>query len=99
MAALEGMHRQVKVVEQFAFDNDAVKARAKELAELGLKNTKAIALLEDWADQNRGVYVKAGDVVPLAREFPQVTVQVLGPPTLDQPTGSQAMPRSPRSIG
>jgi hypothetical protein len=84
VAALEGMHRQAKVVEQLAFDNDAIKARAKELAELGMKNTKAIALLEDWAEQNRGVYVKAGDVVALAREFPEVTVQVLGPPTLDQ---------------
>lgn len=81
---LDGMHHAAQEVSRFAFDSVEAANRAEELAELGFKNPAAIAALEQWAARARGRYVKAGDRVAVSSLMPGVTIDVLGPPTLEQ---------------
>lgn len=83
VATLDGLHRQAENVGRFAFDNEAVRRRAEKLAELGFKNTAAVALLEEWGRRSRAEYVTAGTVLTPA-ELPGVQLRVLGPPTIEQ---------------
>ena len=80
---LDSMHEAMADVTQFSFDDDAVARRAEKLAELGIKNAKAIALLEQWGSTGRAHYVRAGSDLNLD-EMPGVRIQVLGPPTIEQ---------------
>jgi hypothetical protein len=81
---LDSLPPQAEALARLAFDNDRVAKRAARLAELGFKNTEAVALLEEWGRRGRAEYVKAGALLDLAEPMPGVTVRVLGPPTLDQ---------------
>ena len=81
---LDNVPRQAAAIGRLAFDSDRVAQRAAKLAELGFTNTKAVALLEDWGRRGRAEYVKAGTTLDLTDVLPEVGVQVLGPPTLDQ---------------
>lgn len=83
VATLDGLHEQAAGVGRFAFDNETLRKRAEKLAELGFKNTAAIALLEEWGRRGRAEYVKAGIVLTPA-ELPGVQLRVLGPPTIEQ---------------
>ncbi|MGV9713750.1 hypothetical protein ACWDTI_24170 [Gordonia sp. NPDC003424] len=84
LRGLDTLPQQAAALARLAFDSDAVARRAAELADIGLANTEAVALLEEWGSAGRAEYVKAGDTVDLANVLPGVGVQVLGPPTLDQ---------------
>lgn len=84
---LEGTHTQAQAVnETFALDESAIAKRARVLADLGLKNTRAVATLESWATRegSHGAWVRAGDQVDLESVMPGIDVRVLGPPTLEQ---------------
>lgn len=83
IALLDGLHARAEQVGRFAFDSAAVRKRAERLTELGLKNTAAIALLEEWGQRGRAEYVTAGAVLN-PPELPGVRLQVLGPPTIEQ---------------
>lgn len=83
ISLLEGLHNGVKhIEEQFDLDDGAISRRANELASLGIKNGPAIATLEQWAEDARPAWVKAGDALDLDDHMPGVVVSVLGPPTL-----------------
>jgi len=81
---LDSLGPQAEALRLLAFDSDEVAARAAVLAEMGFTNVDAVALLEDWGSNGRAEYVKAGDNLDLSEVLPEVSVQVLGPPTLDQ---------------
>lgn len=88
VSVLEDVHRQAQAVnDRFQLDSSEVAERAKVLAELGIKNARAIARLEGWADEGRPEWVKADDEVDVDDILPGVTLQVLGPPTLGQVPG------------
>lgn len=72
------------VDQQFAADGRVLSERAKELAELGVRNVRALSMLEEWAPPEKHVWVRAGDVVDVGDIVPGIRVEVLGPPTLDQ---------------
>ena len=84
MGVLDTLHPQAKALQLLTLDSETLAKRAAALAELGFKNTHAIALLEDWGHRGRAEYVKAGAALDLSDELPGVSLQVLGPPTLDQ---------------
>lgn len=81
LAALQDTADQVN---KFEFDSKRAGERAAELASLGFTNTEAIAALEGWAGDARAKYVRAGDEVAVKSLLPGVSIQVLGPPTLEQ---------------
>lgn len=83
ISLLEGMHRGAESIDAlFDLDDGAIATRAKELAALGFKNGPAVATLEQWAEAGTPAWVKAGDDLDLDDVMPEVTVRVLGPPTL-----------------
>lgn len=95
------LQAQLASFDQFAEDLSAFKAFGRsgdrhdvlELAEQLIPNRKAIAQLEAWAAAASGCrYVAAGDTldlgdVALGAPAPGVTIDILGPPTLDQVPG------------
>jgi hypothetical protein len=74
----------VKVSDEFAVDRRVLAERARELAELGVSNVRALARLDSWAAPERTRWVRAADVVDVADTLPGIRVDVLGPPTLEQ---------------
>lgn len=79
-----------KVDLQLDGDARVLARRAKQLAELGVKNADAIAMLETWVPAERSRWVKAGDTVDVADLLPGVSIEVLGPPTLEQVPGMKS---------
>lgn len=73
-----------KVQQEFALDGRVVARRAKALADLGVKNVQAIAMLESWVTPDRCRWVHAGDAVEIDDIVPGIRLDVLGPPTLEQ---------------
>lgn len=75
------------VGRQFALDRRVLAERARELAELGVSNVEALAMLDAWVSPDRTRWVRAGDVVDVDEVLPGVSLEVLGPPTLEQVPG------------
>lgn len=84
LRGIDRLPQQAAALAELAVDDHAVATRARELAEMGLANAEAVALLEGWGTSGQAHYVQAGDTVELADLLPGVRVRVLGPPTLDQ---------------
>jgi beta-lactamase superfamily II metal-dependent hydrolase len=80
---LDALQAHSELVSKFSFDSEKLAKRAAELADLGFKNTQAVAMLEQWGNGDKAAYVTAGEKVKL-KAFPGVTVQVLGPPALKE---------------
>ncbi len=76
-----------RVVEQFDLDRTRLATRAKALAELGVSNVQALAMLDEWVPADRTAWVRYGDRPDVADRLPGVTIEVLGPPTLEQVPG------------
>jgi hypothetical protein len=72
------------VTEQFALDRHDLAKRARALAELGVGNVQALAMLDVWVPAEHTRWVKADDVVDVSGFLPGVRIDVLGPPTLQQ---------------
>lgn len=75
------------VSRDLALDGRALAERARGLAQLGVKNQQALAMLDVWVAPERTRWVCAGDVVDLDDLLPGVRLEVLGPPTLEQVPG------------
>jgi hypothetical protein len=56
----------------------------RELAEEQLKNAEAVTRLQQWAAARDGEYLFAGEATKIEHVVPGVSVEVLGPPTVDQ---------------
>ena len=72
------------VKDQFALDRHVLAKRARALAELGVGNVQALAMLDVWVPAEHTRWVKADDVVEVSELLPGVRIDVLGPPTLQQ---------------
>jgi len=82
---LDALGKHSRTVEQqFDLDRRVLAKRARELAELGVSNVEALAMLDSWVPVDRTRWVKAGDVVDVDDILPGVGIEVLGPPTLEQ---------------
>jgi beta-lactamase superfamily II metal-dependent hydrolase len=88
-AFLESLH----TARQFAGDLAAqvheaprsmVGDELRQLAAAQLGNDSAISQLEAWADQGSGEYVHYGQSSKIGDVVPGISVQVLGPPTIEQ---------------
>jgi hypothetical protein len=87
LGILDQLPAQAEALGGLAFDSASQAKRATRLAELGFKNTEAVALLEEWGTRGTSHYATAGDVLDLSAQLPGVSIRVLGPPTLkDVPT-------------
>ncbi|MFT4218233.1 MAG: hypothetical protein QM619_13760 [Micropruina sp.] len=75
---------------QFNVDDRVFAKRAKQLAELGVSNAQALSMLELWVPAERTRWVRAGDLVEVDELLPGVSVEVLGPPTLEQVPGMKS---------
>ena len=90
---LEGSRTLMEAVQQrFAAaagrSSRSWAARVKELADLQVANGKAIATLDEIAAAAPMVdYVRARDRLDLRSVMPGVSVEILGPPTLEQAPG------------
>ena len=72
------------VKDQLALDGHVLAKRARALAELGVGNVQALAMLDVWVPAEHTRWVKADDVVEVSELLPGVRIDVLGPPTLQQ---------------
>lgn len=79
-ALLGDAQAQAEVLASLAGVDESVQAEAREQ----LKNVKAIALLDELAGGERGVYLHAGSDAGLDTLFPGMRTTVLGPPTVEQ---------------
>lgn len=85
VSTLKAVGRQAEAwIDELALDEGEVERRAKQLSELGLSNSRGVARLDAWAKDGTGCYVRAGETVDVDDVMPGVTVEVLGPPTLDE---------------
>ncbi|HEX5858051.1 MAG TPA: hypothetical protein VFY91_08080 [Microbacterium sp.] len=78
------------VDDQFALDQRVLAERARALAQLGISNVDALAMLDVWVPAERTRWVRAGDVVDIAQIVPGVRLEALGPPTLEQVPGMRS---------
>ncbi|MEM7141008.1 MAG: hypothetical protein AAF548_08240 [Actinomycetota bacterium] len=87
---LRGIHTFAEAAVAEYGESRAVNARAiSALADMGLANKGAIDNLVRWSRRSgaEAKYVVAGEVVDLAPRIPGVTMDILGPPSLDQVPG------------
>ena len=83
---LQGAHTFAAVAKaEFDRERADVPKALHRLADIGLANQEAIDNLDKWADRaQRRCYVTAGDAVDLDRLIPGASMNILGPPTLNQ---------------
>lgn len=62
----------------------ALRDRVRKLADDQLKNAEAIARLDQWAEQADSEYLHAGMASKMEKVVPGLSVEVLGPPTVEQ---------------
>jgi hypothetical protein len=83
LATLDSLGKHAsKVADEFGFDANTMAGRVGQLAELGVGNVQALAMLDSWTQPDPTVWVRADDRLDTKKLLPGVGIRVLGPPTL-----------------